>query len=800
MDSFGYLDLKETGPVQEYYPKEALVSMFATYRRKSDDRLISTMSLVPDNESRVHIDTLKKAEKPGASRDVLTATLANESKVKIPQNTTIQVEIKDSDAMHIPFFQYADRDKYRDLEFRGVSLQDILKKTVNLKNFVPSPAESPITTGIREFDMVSDHPSVIFTKRRAKFANFYTGPTMDEDHGLALHGSLQEPIVVKITNAFQTRQVTLPIGYDMIVPLHEGTIQFENNLPKKLNLDTNPDFERIVATEIPQDIQIAQKPSIPTEPVSRNIVLPPIPTEPPAFPTATSTIETQTGAPTTSTIETQTGEPTTSTIETQTGAPETSTIETQTGEPTPPSPQVPSNLPFTPVPQASPMVITSRPVALQSTDETIPSRTSPVGSVVTQTTAQVPQVPGPIPMMPQSIEETTPGRTSPVGSVVADQPPPVAFPDLFAPLDRSRLTTYPRPAPQPTQPAPVVDEGFTINEILEQMKQFIQNDIPETKWNNMTFTYDPDPNLLAKLRGITERLPPKYILVTPSSDRKTDTKATYKVRTRDYPQYARVKWIVASSGKSWSVSLQEPVDIKTGGRKASRIDVEFFVIPSSSVQQAQAPQAFVEAEAPPELREAEAPPGLSPSEAQLSQIVEEAEAPPSLLIRGPIDSSFQSTTQNAISTFIHSVIPLTPLEDIEEAVRNYTPLTNVLNTLQQTYPNQVYTLVEPVYNPIENQWTTITESTPNDTRIRIVAEPRVFEFALRASQSSTASLSDELSRTIVARNAPFRMPTNNQVLPFVRLIPQHETVIVARSAIFRMPPNDSTQDFVRIIP
>lgn len=282
MKPFGYIDLAPKGTVQSYDPAEALVSNFRLFHRIGDDRFVASMEVVPDSQARTSIDILKRAEKPGARRSILKAVKADSTEVSIPRSTTISVEIPDDAAMHIPFFQYANKAAYRDLELRGTPLATVLKKTVDLNAFKPPSPEAPVPASEqREFDLKSDHPGVLFTTRRARFGKFYVGPTEDEDHGVALHGSLQEPITVDVRSGLNFRKVTLPVGYDMVFPLHEGEITFDSDTGKPQRVRHDPtEFEPITPPlDVPKNIASA----VPGAPGGPPLAEPP-PAPPAPFP------------------------------------------------------------------------------------------------------------------------------------------------------------------------------------------------------------------------------------------------------------------------------------------------------------------------------------------------------------------------------------------------------------------------------------------------------------------------------------------------------------------------------------
>jgi hypothetical protein len=282
MKPFGYIDLAPKGTVQSYDPPEALVSNFRLFHRISDDRLVATMEVIPDSQARASIDVLKRAEKPGARRSILKAVKADSTEVPIPRSTTIAVEIPDDATMHIPFFQYANKAAYRDLELRGTPLGTVLKKTVDLNAFKPPSPEAPVPASEqREFDLKSDHPGVLFTTRRARFGKFYVGPTEDEDHGVALHGSLQEPITVDVRSGLNFRKVTLPVGYDMVFPLHEGEITFDSDTGKPQRVRHDPtQFEPITP---PLDVPKTIASAVPGAPGGPPLAEPP-PAPPAPFP------------------------------------------------------------------------------------------------------------------------------------------------------------------------------------------------------------------------------------------------------------------------------------------------------------------------------------------------------------------------------------------------------------------------------------------------------------------------------------------------------------------------------------
>lgn len=241
MADFGIINLQAEGDITSYDPPEALVYEFGTFHDEINDKIVSVMSLLPNSTARPSIDKLRRTkEKPGAKRSVLKANKAF-SKIEIPKDTPVLAELDDNDAMHIPFFQYANVDKYYVLENQGKSRRDVLQQSVDLSKLKNRTDATPLTSYYhQDFDLKSEHPAVTFIdKQRASFAGFYTGPILDGHHIVALHGFLQEPVNIAVRSGFNTRIVKLPIGFQMVVPLKSGVIHYdEEGKPERWT--TNP--------------------------------------------------------------------------------------------------------------------------------------------------------------------------------------------------------------------------------------------------------------------------------------------------------------------------------------------------------------------------------------------------------------------------------------------------------------------------------------------------------------------------------------------------------------------------------
>ena len=113
---FGIIDLEPDGEIVSFSPPAALVSRFRTFHNTVKDQLVSVMEIIPNSTARSSIDVLRRSnERPGAQRSMLKAKTALTT-VDIPKDTSVYVEIKDTDKMRIPFFQFSDKKKYLQLE------------------------------------------------------------------------------------------------------------------------------------------------------------------------------------------------------------------------------------------------------------------------------------------------------------------------------------------------------------------------------------------------------------------------------------------------------------------------------------------------------------------------------------------------------------------------------------------------------------------------------------------------------------------------------------------------------------
>ncbi len=275
MADFGIINLQPEGDITSYDPPEALVYEFGTFHDEINDRIVSIMSLLPNSTARPSIDKLRRTkEKPGAKRSVLKANKAF-SKIEIPKDTPVLAELDDNDTMNIPFFQYANVDKYYVLENQGKSKKEVLQQSVDLSKLKNRSDATPLTSYYhQDFDLKSEHPGVTFIdKQRASFAGFYTGPILDGHHIVALHGFLQEPVNIAVRSGFNTRVVRLPIGFKMVVPLKFGTIHFDDEgKPKKWT--TIPVGLKRLPPPPPGDGGLPEFPEVPTNPVGERPITP----------------------------------------------------------------------------------------------------------------------------------------------------------------------------------------------------------------------------------------------------------------------------------------------------------------------------------------------------------------------------------------------------------------------------------------------------------------------------------------------------------------------------------------------
>ena len=275
MADFGIINLQAEGDITSYDPPDALVYEFGTFHDEIKDKIISVMSLLPNATARPSIDKLRRTrEKPGAKRSVLKANKAF-SKIEIPKDTPVLTELDDNDAMRIPFFQYANVDKYYTLENQGKSRKEILQQSVDLSKIKNRSDATPLTSYYhQDFDLKSMHPGVTFIdKQRASFAGFYTGPILDGYHKVALHGFLQEPVNIAVRSGFNTRVVKLPIGFEMVVPLRSGVIHFDEEGKPVTWSSISQGLKRLPPPP-PGDGGLPEFPEVPTRPLGRPTVIP----------------------------------------------------------------------------------------------------------------------------------------------------------------------------------------------------------------------------------------------------------------------------------------------------------------------------------------------------------------------------------------------------------------------------------------------------------------------------------------------------------------------------------------------
>ena len=194
------------------------------------------MEVIPQAIARPSIENLRSTlERPNAVRNILTATIGTAS-VNITNYTTVFTAIPDTAAMHIPFFKYSNKSVYLQLLNQEKPLREILEKSVDLNKL-----RNLISTGAvqdndfdRDFPIASDHPSVSFPANlKASFGGFFTAPIDGTNHAVALHGFLKEPITIAIRRGFNSRTETLPVGFEMIIPLTSGKIQFTKGRPDR---------------------------------------------------------------------------------------------------------------------------------------------------------------------------------------------------------------------------------------------------------------------------------------------------------------------------------------------------------------------------------------------------------------------------------------------------------------------------------------------------------------------------------------------------------------------------------------
>ena len=291
MADFGIINLQAEGDITSYDPPDALVYEFGTFHDEIKDKIVSVMSLLPNATARPSIDKLRRTkEKPGAKRSVLKAIKAF-SKIEIPKDTPVLTELDDNDAMRIPFFQYANVDKYYSLENQGKSRKEILQQSVDLSKIKNRSDATPLTSYYhQDFDLKSMHPGVTFIdKQRASFAGFYTGPILDGYHKVALHGFLQEPVNIAVRSGFNTRVVKLPIGFEMVVPLRSGVIHFDEEGKPMIWSSISEGLKRLPPPP-PGDGGLPEFPEVPTRPLGG----PTTPTQPPTT-TSTGTVPKERG-------------------------------------------------------------------------------------------------------------------------------------------------------------------------------------------------------------------------------------------------------------------------------------------------------------------------------------------------------------------------------------------------------------------------------------------------------------------------------------------------------------------------
>ena len=285
MADFGIINLQAEGDITSYDPPDALVYEFGTFHDEIKDKIVSVMSLLPNATARPSIDKLRRTkEKPGAKRSVLKAIKAF-SKIEIPKDTPVLTELDDNDAMRIPFFQYANVDKYYTLENQGKSRKEILQQSVDLSKIKNRSDATPLTSYYhQDFDLKSMHPGVTFIdKQRASFAGFYTGPILDGYHKVALHGFLQEPVNIAVRSGFNTRVVKLPIGFEMVVPLRSGVIHFDEEGKPMIWSSISEGLKRLPPPP-PGDGGLPEFPEVPTRPLGGPTTTP---TQPPTTSTGT---------------------------------------------------------------------------------------------------------------------------------------------------------------------------------------------------------------------------------------------------------------------------------------------------------------------------------------------------------------------------------------------------------------------------------------------------------------------------------------------------------------------------------
>jgi hypothetical protein len=285
---FGIIDLPPDGGIT-YTPPVALVTNFRTFKN-GEDRLVSVMEVIPQEVARPSIENLRTTlERPGAVRNILTATVGG-TPVKIPNYTTVFMEIPDNSAMHIPFFNYADKSKYFQLLNQEKPLREVLERSVKLDRLrnLASTRIVPASITDRSFSIASDHPSVSFPEnRQASFSGFFTAPIHGTNHAVALHGFLKEPVKIAIRSGFNSRTETLPVGFEMIIPLNSGKINFTDGRPNHWTRSpagyiqiTPPPPSEGPGPVIPEGPVIPDMPLAPTGPIDTGPVIPDMPLAP----------------------------------------------------------------------------------------------------------------------------------------------------------------------------------------------------------------------------------------------------------------------------------------------------------------------------------------------------------------------------------------------------------------------------------------------------------------------------------------------------------------------------------------
>jgi hypothetical protein len=249
MTDFGIITLKPTAPVTKYVPELVIVHRFMLLLK--DDNLVPVMNLLPTGSKQPYFTTITAKEKPGAKKSLVKAFYDNDTEATLQSNTTIVGSVPEDGKMHIPFFKYVDPTVYHTVAQNVTDISSILKDTVNLTRLTTMKDSPRLSTNSRTFMLQSDHPDVTFpTKKMASFAGFWVGPTDQEEHTVAIHGYLQEQVPIVIKNSGSTRTVMLMVGYEMIMPILEGTITF------------GPGGDPILWTDLPAGYSIVDPPGV----------------------------------------------------------------------------------------------------------------------------------------------------------------------------------------------------------------------------------------------------------------------------------------------------------------------------------------------------------------------------------------------------------------------------------------------------------------------------------------------------------------------------------------------------------